>query len=301
MTLLERIVGDDEVGQRLGQLLAAWLGESRSRAQIRIAEGRVTVDGEALPKSHRVQAGQRVVVADDPPSEPPVLPRVPVRFEDAHLAVVAKPPDLVVHAGAGVRGGTLVEALHAQGMALAPAADQADRPGIVHRLDRGTSGLLVVAKTASALQGLQALLREHDVHREYWALVEGHPDPPAASIDAPIARSRRNRTIFVTSDRGRRAVSHYRTLVAHADTAELAVTLETGRTHQVRVHLSAIGRPVAGDIAYGADAGRSRRLGLTRPALHAWRIAFTHPVTGETVDLTEPLPADLRAAAARAG
>ena len=150
----------------------------------------------------------------------------------------------------------------------------------------------------------QRTFAAHDVHREYWTLVEGHPDPASATIDAPIVRSRRNRTTFTTGDGGRRAVTHYDTLAAHRGTAELAVRLETGRTHQVRVHLRAIGRPVAGDLVYGADPTLSAALGLDRPALHARRLRFSHPVTGEEVDHVEPLPEDLeraRSAAVAAG
>jgi 23S rRNA pseudouridine1911/1915/1917 synthase len=259
------------------------------------------VDGRTAAKAVRLQPGARVVVsAPPPPAAPAPPPEVGVRWEDADLAVVAKPADLVVHVGAGVRGATLVDALRAQGVPLAPGEDP-DRPGVVHRLDRGTSGLLVVAKTPAALQALQRTFAAHAVHREYWALVEGRPDPPAATIDAPITRSTTNRTAFTTADVGRRAVTHYATTAVHDGTAELAVTLETGRTHQVRVHLRAVGRPVAGDLLYGASPAVAARLRLTRQALHARRLAFDHPVrTGTRVDVEEPLPDDLAEARRRA-
>lgn len=295
-SLLRRETAEVDVGQRLDLLVAGWLGESRSRSQARIEDGEVHLDGLPVVKSAKVLAGQEVVVAAPPP--PPPLPRPPhveVRYADEHLAVVAKPADLVVHEGAGVRGATLVDALQRQGLPLAPGEDPS-RPGIVHRLDRGTSGLLVVALSEVALTRLKEVFALHAIHRSYWALVEGVPDPPAATIDAPIIRSPTNRTAFTTGDGGRRAVTHFTTTAVHRDTAEVEVTLETGRTHQVRVHLSAIGNPVVGDVLYGARKSRAKVLGLGRQALHAQRLAFDHPVTGDRIDMTEPLPADLVAA-----
>lgn len=294
--VLVRVAGPGDDGQRADLVLATWLGEPRARAQRRLAAGQVRVDGAPVTKSHRLRAGQRVEVEPAAPAPGPAAPpAVAVRYADADLAVVAKPAGLVVHAGAGTRGQpTLVDALRAAGVALAEASEP-ERPGIVHRLDRGTSGLLVVAKTARALDGLRALLRRHDVEREYWALVDGVPDPARATIDAPLARHPRRRTRFAVTEGGRRAVSHYDVVAVHGPAAEVAVRLETGRTHQVRVHLAAIGHPVAGDRAYGASPlGAS--LGLRRPALHARRLAFDHPVTGERVDVSEPLPDDLVAA-----
>lgn len=298
---LRRRVAEADAGERLDVLVAGWLGESRSRTQSRIVAGEVLLDDQQAQKSVRAEVGSLVVVLAPPPAAAPAPPPpVPVRWEDDDVAVVAKPAGLVVHDGAGVRGATLVDALQAQGVPLAEGSDPS-RPGIVHRLDRGTSGLLVVAKSASALTTLKGVFAEHTVLREYWTLVEGHPDPPAATIEAPIARSSSNRTAFTTSDEGRHAVTHYTTTAWHDDTAEVAVTLETGRTHQVRVHLRAVGRPVAGDLLYGASAALAAQLGLTRQALHARRLAFDHPVTGRRVDVTEPLPADLAEARRRAG
>jgi 23S rRNA pseudouridine1911/1915/1917 synthase len=211
---------------------------------------------------------------------------------------VAKPAGLVVHAGAGVADRTLVDALRAQGLPLAPAGG-AERPGIVHRLDRGTSGLLVVAKTDAAHRGLAAALKARRVSRAYTAIVDGVPEQPRATVDAPIGRSPRQRTRFAVEDGGRPAVTHYDVVEAHGRGALLDVRLETGRTHQIRVHLSALGHPVAGDLAYGASPVLARELGLERPALHAGRLALTHPVTGARVEVEEPLPPDLAAAADR--
>lgn len=294
---LDRRVTAEEGGARLDAALARWLDEPRARAQRRIAGGEVTVDGAVAAKSHRLGPGERVRVAEPPPAASPAAPEpVPVRWRDEHLLVVAKPAGLVVHPGAGVAEGTLVHALQAMGEELAPG-DDPDRPGVVHRLDRGTSGLLVVARTEVAREALQAALAERAVRRRYWALVEGVPRERAAVIDAPIVRHPRKRTVFTTGPDGRPAVTRYEVTAEHGRAAELDVGLETGRTHQVRVHLSAIGHPVCGDRAYGASP-LGERLGLERPALHAAAISFDHPVTGEPIEVTEALPADLSDAVA---
>lgn len=297
MTPFERVVGDAEAGRRIDVVLADWLDETRATVQQRIADGSVHVDGHPVAKSHRVSAGERLTVAADAAPEPaPTPPPVPVRHEDEHLLVVAKPAGLVVHAGSGTRGTpTLVDALLAMGVPLA-ASDDPTRPGIVHRLDRGTSGLLVVAKTPAAREGLVATFQRHDVERRYWVIADGVPDPAGATIDAPIARAQSNRTKFTVAASGRRAVTHYDVEEAFGRASVLAVRLETGRTHQVRVHLSAVGHPVAGDTVYGASAALRAELELTRPALHAAHLGFTHPVTGDRVALDEPLPDDLVAA-----
>ena len=289
-----------EDGRRLDLVVAARLGEARAQAQRRILDGEVTVNGRPASKSHRVTAGERIAVASRRAlAEAPAPPAVPVRYEDEHLLVVAKPAGLVVHTGAGVTGATLVDALRAQDVTLATAGDP-ERPGIVHRLDRGTSGLLAVAKTGEAMEGLTALLRRREVDRRYWALVEGAPHPPRATIDAPIGRDPDRRTRFRTDQAGRAAVTHYDVVDAFHAVSRLDVRLETGRTHQVRVHMAAVGHPVAGDRLYGASASLATRLGLQRPALHAAHLAFDHPVTGARIDVDEPLPGDLAQALERA-
>ena len=299
-----------EDGERIDVLLAAWLSEPRAQVQRRLAAGEVTVDGDAVAKSRRVRAGERILVA--PPS---VLGEatgdvstdnaltVPIRWEDEHLAVVAKPAGLVVHHGAGpTQGPTLIDVLQRQNIPLASGPDPT-RPGIVHRLDRGTSGVLVVAKTPVAYRKLTEMFKAHAVDRRYWAIVDGVPDPVRATIDAPIARSTAVRTRFQVDSAGRHAVSHYDVLEAFGRAATLEVRLETGRTHQVRVHLAAVGHPVAGDRTYGASPILATELGLSRPALHARALGLDHPVTGERIEVAEPLPPDLIAALAalRAG
>lgn len=301
---MDRVVDEDDDGRRVDTVLAGWLAESRGRAQVRLDDGDVTVDGTAVAKSHRLRLGEHVRVSAPAVGPVPVTEAVPIRYDDEHLLVVAKPAGLVVHAGAGTDPlvGTLVDSLAAMGVPLADPCGPHEgpcpsgRPGIVHRLDRGTSGLLAVAKTVAASDGMSALLRSHDVERVYTALVEGSPEAQQATIDAPIARSTARRTRFAVDPAGRPAVSHYDVDEDLGSAAALTVRLETGRTHQVRVHLSAVGHPVCGDRLYGASVPLAEELGLSRPALHARRLAFTHPITGAAVDVEEPLPEDLRAA-----
>jgi 23S rRNA pseudouridine1911/1915/1917 synthase len=303
--LLRREAGADEDQRRLDQVLAGWLSEPRARTQARIAEGEVAVGRAVAAKSRTLRAGDVVTVVEAeefPAFAAADLPDVPVRYEDEHLLVLAKPPGLMVHPGAGRRSeirATLVDVLQARGVPLAAASGDPERPGIVHRLDRDTSGVLAVAKSDAAHEGLTELFRRHDVRREYWTIVDGVPEPPHATIDAAIARSASQRTRFRVDAQGRRAVSHYDVLEDHGRAAVVRVRLETGRTHQVRVHLSAVGHPVAGDRAYGASMPLAEELGLVRLALHARRLAFRHPVTGADIDVEEPLPGDLTAALAR--
>jgi len=291
-------VGAAVAGERLDQLLArADAIGSRSAAQRLIDAGRVTVDGAVVPKRHRVAAGERVEVA--PAADvaggggAPAAEEVSfdIVWEDEHLLVVDKPAGVVVHPARGHRGATLAEALAGR-ISIAPTPEEAGRAGIVHRLDKDTSGLLVVAKSEAVHRALQELIRRRALRREYLALVEGCPPARSGTIDAPIGRDRRVRTRMSTdTDVPRAARTHFELERALSGFALLRVTLETGRTHQIRVHLKAIGHPVAGDPEYGT-AGQ---LGLRRQFLHAARLAFAHPVTGESVDAASPLPADLQA------
>lgn len=274
-------------GERLDLFLAASLG-SRAQAQRAIEAGRVRVDGAAQPKRHRVAVGEVVEVDPAPAIEAPSVEDVPfeILYEDDHLLVVDKPAGVVVHPARGHRGATLSEALAGR----AAGGEDPLRAGIVHRLDRETSGLLVVAKSDEAHRLLQQAIRERTVRREYVALVEGCPPARSGTIDAPIGRDRRVRTRMSTqTDEPREARTHFELERAVADAALLRVVLETGRTHQIRVHLQAIGHPVAGDPEYG----RAGRFGLTRQFLHAARLAFEHPITGESIDVRSELPEDL--------
>ena len=288
-----RATPDDE-GTRLDAFLAGPLG-SRARAQRLIAAGAVLVDGEPAPKRHLVTAGQLVTV--DEPEEAPAadLPDAPyaVPYADEHLLVVDKPAGVVVHPARGHRAGTLAQAL----AGVAAGGEDAARAGIVHRLDRDTSGLLVVARSEEAHRALRAALQARAITREYLVLVEGRPPARTGTIDAPVGRDRRVRTRMSTdTDVPREAVTHFEIERALPRTTLLRVRLETGRTHQIRAHLQAIGHPVVGDPEYGTPG----RLGLERQFLHATRLAFDHPVTGEPVDVSSPLPPDLQAALDRA-
>lgn len=299
-------VGPGAGGERLDVVLADLLGESRSQVAGMIEDGRVAIDDHTADKSDRPQPGQRITVAEATPPEPPPPPAPPpVRWRDQHLLVVAKPAGLVVHPGAGRPGGTLVDALEAAGVPLARVGGS-HRPGVVHRLDRGTSGLLVVASTVQAHHGLVGALRRREVLRRYVALAEGRLGAGHGRIEGPIGRDPRRRTRMAVVAGGRRAVTHWRVLGEGAtpggdEVSLLRCRLETGRTHQIRVHLSEAGHPVVGDRTYGASRPVAASLGLERPFLHAAVLAFDHPVTGERVALSEPLPEDLAGAADRAG
>jgi 23S rRNA pseudouridine1911/1915/1917 synthase len=239
--------------------------------------------------------GERIVVEDAP--QAPVAEAPPaafrVAYEDEHVMVIDKPPGVVVHPARGHRSGTLAQALAGR----IAGGDDPDRAGIVHRLDRDTSGLLVVARTEQAHAALKRMLAAREITREYLALVEGRPAARAGTIDAPVGRDRRVRTrISTDTDEPREAITHFETERTFPGATLLRVRLQTGRTHQIRAHLLEIGAPVAGDPEYG----RAGLFGLQRQFLHAERLAFRHPVSGEPVDVRSPLPADLVAALDRA-
>ena len=281
-------------GTRLDQFLAAPLG-SRARAQRLIDEGRVRVDGRMRRKRHEVQAGELVDVDHTEPiaDAPGIDVPFGIAYEDEHLIVVDKPAGVVVHPARGHRSGTLSQALAGR----AAGGDEPWRAGIVHRLDRDTSGLLVVAKRDEVHRGLKALLAARRLRREYLTLVEGTPAARAGTIEAPIGRDRRHRTMMsIDSDEPREARTHFAIVEVLPSATLLRVTLDTGRTHQIRVHLRSIGHPVNGDRQYGV----SDAFGLTRQFLHAARLSFPHPVTGEAIDVSSPLPADLALALASA-
>jgi 23S rRNA pseudouridine1911/1915/1917 synthase len=284
----------DAAGERLDAFLAGPLG-SRARAQRLIEAGRVRLDGTVRPKRHRLAGGERVTVDEADPGPPPPAGEASfaVAWEDRHLMVVDKPAGVVVHPAAGHRTGTLTQALAGR----AGGGDDPQRPGIVHRLDRDTSGLLVVARDDTVHRRLRAALTGRRMLREYVALVEGRPPARRGTIDAPLGRDRRARTrMSVDTDEPRTAVTHFELERALPAATLLRVRLETGRTHQVRAHFRAIGHPFAGDPEYG----RPGLYGLRRQFLHAARLAFDHPVTGERVDVSSPLPDDLEAALERA-
>lgn len=290
-------VPDSLAGERLDRAVALLTGWTRSEVQDLVEAGAVLVDGARVPKSRKLEAGSVIEVLAEPAVAgrpgPDASIEVVVRYEDDDVVVVAKPAGLVVHPGAGHPDRTLVNGLLARYPELADVGDPA-RPGIVHRLDRDTSGLLVVARSQPAYEGLVELLAAHDVERRYDALVWGVPDAPRGVIDAPIGRSVRRPTRMSVREGGRGARTAYEVVdtFTDPDVARLVCRLETGRTHQIRVHLQAIGHPVVGDAAYG---GRRRAIDLERPFLHAGGLAFEHPVTGEAVAVEEPLAPELAA------
>jgi 23S rRNA pseudouridine1911/1915/1917 synthase len=295
---VRQTVEPGDAGARLDVYLAPALG-SRARAARLIDAGAVRVGGRAVAKRYLVGAGDEIEVdvdvdeaASGATGEVPAPVDLEIAYADEHLLVVDKPAGLVVHPGRGHSEGTLAQALAGRAGGGEPG-----RAGIVHRLDRDTSGLLVVARTEEAHRALRAQLQRREITREYRALVEGRPPARTGTIDAPVGRDRRVRTRMSTdTDTPREARTHFELLEALPSTTLLAVRLETGRTHQIRVHFEAIGYPVAGDPEYGT-AGL---LGLQRQFLHAARLRFTHPITATTVDISSDLPSDLGAALDRA-
>jgi len=287
------VVPETAAGERLDRFVAALPGVgSRAAAERLLAARAVLVDGVPRAKSHRLEGGEEVLVEQAPEAPPPrPAPELRIAYEDEHLIVVDKPAGVVVHPAAGHASGTLVQALAGR-----TAGGDPERPGIVHRLDRDTSGLMVVARTERAYDGLRALVDQRAVQREYLALVRGRPRSRTGRIEAPIGRDRHDPLRHsLDTDTPREAITHFEVLELLPTHALLRVRLETGRTHQIRVHLAAIGLPVAGDPVYGAPEP-----GLRRQFLHAARLAFAHPVTGADVDITSPLPDDLQAALDRA-
>jgi 23S rRNA pseudouridine1911/1915/1917 synthase len=292
---LRLVVPTQAAGERLDRFLAT-LPEvgSRAAAERLLDAGGALVDGATLPKSHRLEGGEELTL-EVPEVEPAALvaEEIPLRiaWEDEHLLVVDKPAGIVVHPAPGHASGTLVHGL----LGRAAGGEEPERPGIVHRLDRDTSGLLVVARSEEAYARLRDLVRRRELERRYKALVRGRPRSWRGRIEAPIGRDRTDPTRrSLETDSPREAVTHFeveRLLERHA---LLDVRLETGRTHQIRVHLAAIGLPVMGDPVYGAVDPA-----LKRQFLHAWRLAFPHPISGEPVEAESPLPDDLQSALAR--
>jgi 23S rRNA pseudouridine1911/1915/1917 synthase len=304
-------ITDEHVGARIDVVLAQLLSVSRSAAANLVDAGRVLVGGQLVRRSRALAAGDVIEVLPDVVAEAVEAPAMPpVRFRDDHLLVLAKPPGLVVHPGSGHEGDTLVDALRAAGVPLAEG-DDPQRPGIVHRLDRDTSGLMLIATSDEAMDVLPGMLSRREVARHYLALLSAVPTEPRGVVDAPLSRHPTRRTRFAVVEGGRPARTRYRVLAtadvaigaegASRQVASVVCALETGRTHQIRVHLDAIGAPVAGDPVYGVDRVLAEAIALARPALHAARLELDHPVTGEHLTFTEPLPDDLRAAYTAAG
>lgn len=291
-------VPDGLAGERVDAGLARLLGISRTRAAELAAADGVRVDGRPVAKSDRLVGGAWLTI-DMTPLEAPVtvappqpVPGMRVAYEDDDVVVVDKPVGVAAHPSPGWTGPTVVGALAAAGYRVATSG-AAERQGVVHRLDVGTSGLMVVAKSERAYTLLKRAFKERTVEKVYHAVVQGHPEPTTGTIDAPIGRHPGADYKFAVVAEGKHSVTHYEVLEMVPTASLVEVHLETGRTHQIRVHMSAVRHPCVGDLTYGADPVLAARLGLTRQWLHAMRLGFGHPSTGEWLEVTSEYPADL--------
>jgi 23S rRNA pseudouridine1911/1915/1917 synthase len=284
-------------GERADAALAKLLGFSRSFAAEVAESGGVTADGVVLGKSDRLQAGSWLEVTwqpkEAPRIEPVVVPDLTIVYDDDDIVVVDKPVGVAAHPSVGWTGPTVLGALAGAGFRISTSG-AAERAGIVHRLDAGTSGLMVVAKSERAYSELKRAFHDHEVEKIYHAVVQGHPDPLAGTIDAPIGRHPSSSWKFAVTVDGKDSVTHYETLEAFPSASLLEIHLETGRTHQIRVHMAAQRHPCVGDSMYGADPTITARLGLSRQWLHAMQLGFRHPATGEPVVFRSQYPADLQ-------
>jgi len=291
------LVPDGLTGERVDTALARMFGLSRTRAADLIAQGHVQLDGAEVGKSDRVEAGAMLDVtipsmADPLEVVPEIVEGIKIIHDDESIVVVDKPVGVAVHPSPGWSGPTVVGHLAGAGFRIATSG-ASERQGIVQRLDVGTSGVMVICKSEHAYSVLKNAFRHRTVDKTYHALVQGHPDPLEGTIDAPIGRHPRYDYKFAVMADGRHSVTHYETLEAHRFASLLEIHLETGRTHQIRVHMSALKHPCVGDLTYGADPVLSRRVGLERQWLHATRLGFEHPDSGEYVTYESPYPADL--------
>ncbi|MEA2521387.1 MAG: rRNA synthase [Actinomycetota bacterium] len=279
---------------RLDAVLARLTGVARADIQRAIVAGDITVDGHARPKSHRLEGGERLEVRlGESEALAPEPGGVPIRWRDDDLMAVSKPAGLVTHPTENRRTGTLVNRLLGMDIPLSSVGGPL-RPGIVHRLDAGTSGLMLVALTDRAHTAIQTMMRSHLVARRYLALVRGYVENEQFAVDAPLGR--KTDRVVIDHTEGRDAETAFEVRERFPNATLLDATPKTGRTHQIRVHLRAIGHPILGDRAYGGMGDDARRIGLVRPFLHSWQLTFDHPLTGELVALEEPLPEDLAAA-----
>ncbi|MFW0787106.1 RluA family pseudouridine synthase [Gordonia sp. CPCC 206044] len=293
-------VPDGLDGMRLDAGVARILGLSRTVAATLAEDGDVTIDGVAVGKSHKLTAGSWLDVTLPEPEQPLRIEPTPVEgmdiiYHDSDIIVVDKPVGVAAHPSQGWTGPTVVGALDAAGYRISTSG-AAERQGIVSRLDVGTSGVMVVAVSERAYSLLKRAFRDREVDKGYHALVQGHLDPPEGTIDAPIGRHPGSDWKFAVTAKGKPSVTHYDTLEMFASASLLGIHLETGRTHQIRVHFSALHHPCCGDLTYGADPVLARKLGLERQWLHARSLAFAHPADGRRVEFTSPYPADLQQA-----
>lgn len=294
------LVPEGLAGERVDTALARMFGLSRTRAADLISEGHVQVDGAGVGKSDRVHAGAMLDVtipATVDPLEvvPEVVEGIRIVHDDDSIVVIDKPVGVAVHPSPGWSGPTVVGHLAGAGFRIATSG-ASERQGIVQRLDVGTSGVMVICKSEHAYSKLKNAFRNRTVDKIYHAMVQGHPDPHEGTVDAPIGRHPRHDYKFAVMADGRHSVTHYETLEAHRFASLLEIHLETGRTHQIRVHMSALKHPCVGDITYGADPVLAKRVGLERQWLHAMRLGFVHPDSGEYVSYESTYPEDLQQA-----
>ena len=293
-------VPDGLAGERVDAAIARMFGLSRTRAAELIVSGHVSVDGAPPAKSDRVEAGAMldvaIPVAVDPVAVvPATVEGIKIVHDDEAIVVIDKPVGVAVHPSPGWNGPTVVGHLVAAGFRISTSG-AAERQGIVQRLDVGTSGVMVIAKSERAYSVLKQAFRDRTVDKTYHALVQGHPDPLQGTVDAPIARHPRHDYKFTVRADGKPSITHYETLEAHRFATLLEVHLETGRTHQIRVHMAALKHPCVGDLTYGADPTLAQRVGLERQWLHAVRLGFEHPESGEQVEYESDYPDDLQRA-----
>ena len=291
-------VPDGLAGLRLDVAISRMFGLSRTAAAGLIDEGAVTLDFRAPARSEKVRGGALLEITIPDPPDLAAAPPVPVEgltvlYSDDDLVAVDKPVGVAAHPSMGWTGPTVAQGLAAMGIDIATSGAP-ERQGIVHRLDVGTTGVMVVAKSERAYSELKRAFKQRTVRKLYSALVQGHPDPSSGTIDAPIDRHPSSDWKFAVVSGGRPSVTHYETVQAYRAASLLDVRLETGRTHQIRVHMAALRHPCCGDTLYGADPVLSRKLGLNRQWLHARELGFEHPVTGEYLEIRSPFPADLQ-------
>lgn len=289
-------VPDGLVGERVDVAVGKLLGFSRTFASDVIERGGVEVDGRVASKSQRLAADATLSITWDDPREPEIVPVViadmQILYDDDDIVIVNKPPFLAAHPSLGWEGDTVLGALAGAGYRISTSGPP-ERQGIVHRLDVGTSGLMIVAKSESAYSVMKRKFKEREIVKVYHALVQGEMTPPEGTIDAPIGRHPGSSWKFAVTHDGRDAVTHFSTLTSYAGATLLSVGLETGRTHQIRVHMAAQRHPLVGDVLYGADPTVAAKLGLTRQWLHAVQLQFQHPTTGLDIDITSDYFPDL--------
>ena len=300
--LRQLTVPEGVAGERIDSALTRVLGLSRTTIVKLLEDGDITTGNQAMQKSDRVAAGQVIEVLMPAPLNQDPIPLTPLEgltvvYNDDDIVVIDKPVGCAAHPSPGWMGPTVVGALMAAGYTISTSGP-AERAGVGHRLDAGTSGLMIIAKTEAAYLKLKEMFREHEVEKTYHALVQGHMDPSTGTIDAPIDRHPKEDHRFAVVATGKESITHYEVIEYYRSVSLVKVELETGRTHQIRVHFSALGHPLVGDTTYGADPVLGKKMKMSRPWLHALELRFNHPTNGNPLVLTAPYPADLQASLA---